>query len=160
MKLARTALILLSGTLIGVATTAGFSHFQRAQRIRALAPTMSEVSRTPSLHITIGAGPSPCHHEYARRIRFDLLLVQTATQQWVQESGKAGDSPATAKDIAPYLWPGTALQESCARGQCLDSLGNPIFIFAADIPPSLSRDTFDRLSSVASIESWKPYTIR
>ena len=160
MKQARIVLTLLCGALIGMATTVGFFHFQRAQRVRALSQTMSEVTRIPSSLVTIGPGPSRFHHEYARRVRFDLIDVETATQQWVQESGKAGDSPATAKDIAPYLWPGTALQESCARGQCMDSLGNPIFIFTADIPPQLSRDTFERLSSVASKEYWSPYTVR
>ena len=160
MKPATIISLLLCGALLGVASTLGFIHFQRAQRI-SLARSVTGITRIPPADVTFGSGSSPCHHEYARRVRFDLALVDSAIDQWqVSHSGYASGTPITAKDIAPLLWPGTSLQESCARGQCLDSLGNPIFIFTADIPPSLSRATFERLSSVASMEYWSPYTIR
>jgi hypothetical protein len=95
----------------------------------------------------------------ATQVLEELRLVDAAIDQWSIEYNKPTGTPVRPQDIAQYLKPNSPLQRSSANGSCLDALGNPITIKAVDTPPSISRQTFERLSPVAPHEFWEPFSV-
>ena len=98
----------------------------------------------------------------ARIILEELRIIDGAVDEWAIMSNKNAGVLPSPKDIAPLCKArhcSKSLYASLQSNRCLDSLGNPILIPVVDGRPSLSHETFNRLSTVVPAEFWKPYTV-
>jgi hypothetical protein len=122
----------------------------------ALAPRLPGIPQFPT---SIADVADNGERTLATQVLEDLRLVDAAIDQWSIENNKPTGTPVRPQDIAQYFKPNSPLQRSSANGRCLDALGNPITIKAVDTPPSISRQTFERLSPVAPREFWEPFSV-
>ncbi len=101
--------------------------------------------------------PVNAEKQLAEKVYQDLRMVDAAVDQYAIEYCKAGGSSVAAKDIAVYFHDGTPLQESCLKGECLDSAGNEIGIPLIDSFPKVPDSTVKRFQNVVPKEFWSPY---
>jgi hypothetical protein len=95
----------------------------------------------------------------ARTILTELRMLDACVDQWAIENNKLKGAQPTAADIVVYLKVGTRLHTALSAGRCTDALGNTITIPTVDTFPKLSRASFKRLSSVAPLEFWTPFSV-
>lgn len=92
----------------------------------------------------------------AAHVLEDLRMLSSAVDQYALETGRAAGFIVHWSDVQQYIKTDTRLYSSPGTdtlGNAFGSSGN----FSVDEPLKFSRDTFNALSDVATVEFWSPY---
>lgn len=95
----------------------------------------------------------------ATNVLEELRTITAAVDQWAVENNKPQGALPTVEDIRGYIHRATRLRYWMDRGECKDSLGNPIAIPATDTLPVLSRASFQHFTGVVAPDFWIPFPV-
>jgi type II secretory pathway pseudopilin PulG len=89
----------------------------------------------------------------ARRVRDDLIALNSAIEHYALDNGKAAGAPVKYDDLRKYLDPNT----DAYRREGRDVFGDSYGPFVVGTRPSVPRDAVDKLSAVAGVDYWSPF---
>jgi len=87
----------------------------------------------------------------------ELRLLDAIVDQWAIENNPLEGSKPKSADIARYLKPGTRLNRTLARGECVDLLGNKFEIHAVGGVPKMPQKSWEYFSGVIRDDYWHDY---
>ena len=119
VKPARTILLLLVGTVIGIAATIGFQHFRRAQAIRAL-PSLADRNRPPNIDEISGVMLSRRDGRLHYDVRDGMGGPRKDFETLLAMEREFSDEPPI---IAIYFEPGVTMEDIEATIAQLSALG-------------------------------------
>jgi type II secretory pathway pseudopilin PulG len=89
----------------------------------------------------------------ARRVKADLITLNSAIEHYALDSGKTGGFQPTYADLRKYLDPGSDIYRRDGK----DAFGDAYGPFVVGARPGVPQKTADRVVDVAGPDFWSPF---